>query len=403
MDPITVLAELAIIIFRTRKKFADCGQLPQIVAEFIENLESCEALLNHIRGQYDTTIVDDSTKKTVLTSLNNLEIAILRGVTALNECSYADPPSVPDKNNQQKRKVKWAAKLFNKDTEKILGLAKTEIRDAMNRLAVAGIFDIRKDVDTLAQKVAALPQEIVEALGDEFLEKLKEEVSSKEKEETVAQKIESCISIEDFVNVYNSTVFQDSLKRLQKSQGSQAPEEWAKEWAIRLRTEGSEADEVLNTDRKVCLSLLYKLCDKWKDDINASVTDDSLIRVFKARRIHTILSYCLVLDRAQALYKMKYPGSVSFGMHWVAKQHTEQMPEMWETKLEKAGGGRPTMNKRFLWLLEFSELGLQGIDPIFRWLQPKCCDVDNGEDSFADSVGEQEEKLEKQNRKPLDP
>jgi hypothetical protein len=75
---------------------------------------------------------------------------------------------------------------------------------------------------------------------------------------------------------------------------------------------------------------------------------------FKTHRFQNILTVALPLDRAQCLYQMKYPETTRYGMHWVAQQHVDKSP-MWQDILVQCGG-IPTMNHRYLWLMEDADL-----------------------------------------------
>lgn len=133
--------------------------------------------------------------------------------------------------------------------------------------------------------------------------------------------------------------------------------EWSREWAIRMRMETPE-DTYINECRKSCLMLLYELCNRWKDESNTSVTDRSIASVFGRLRVIKVLQCCVPMDRAQCLYKMLYRESNNYGMHWVSSQQVEATPWKWEPLLFDFDG-RPTTNKRLIWLMSHRGLALR--------------------------------------------
>lgn len=203
------------------------------------------------------------------------------------------------------------------------------------------------------------------------------EHSSPEPEDVLAralQRVEKCVVVQDFVAMYNSDVYQAALGRLMQAQGTEDVEDWAKAWAIRMREASNPDDVQWNKDRKLCLQLLFGLCDAcWK---HHTVTETDIVETFKLERILNILQVALAMDRAQALYKMKYLGSKTHGMHWVSEQHVANSKN-WQAFLNKAQ--RPSMNKRYIYLLQLESLGLQDIPLIREWLEPKFASLDRVE------------------------
>jgi len=103
----------------------------------------------------------------------------------------------------------------------------------------------------------------------------------------------------------------------------------------------TEEDVKLNKDRKLCLDLLFKLCGAcWKKN---TVAEADVVETSKLERILNILQVSLAMDRAQAMYKMKYIGSTSYGMHWVAQQHID-CSSNWASFLDETQ--KPTLNQK---------------------------------------------------------
>lgn len=138
--------------------------------------------------------------------------------------------------------------------------------------------------------------------------------------------------------------------------------EQAKAWAIRMRNEKIE-DRHVNECRKVCLMLIQEMCNRWRRD--QTITERSIVSVFGRDRIVNILLAGLPLDWAQCRYKMMYAVGGVYGMHWVAEQHVQAQPDLWNERF-RAVGGRPTMNKRYKWLSEIPELGLAQAHPVLE-------------------------------------
>lgn len=121
-----------------------------------------------------------------------------------------------------------------------------------------------------------------------------------------------------------------------------------------------DEDRYVNQCRHSCLLLMYELCNRCQK--TQTITEDAIRTVFGQDRVLTILRAAMPLDQAQCLYKMQYAGAGVFGMHWVAEQHIEAHPDVWNQKL-KAVGGRSTMNKRYLWIAGLFGLPLAN-DPV---------------------------------------
>jgi hypothetical protein len=77
------------------------------------------------------------------------------------------------------------------------------------------------------------------------------------------KRIRECNTMEDFIREYESSFYQQCMENLRIAIGTLDKETWAKDWAIRMRTEPvPHRDFALNKDRKVCLLLLYSLCTR---------------------------------------------------------------------------------------------------------------------------------------------
>ena len=186
--------------------------------------------------------------------------------------------------------------------------------------------------------------------------------------EQILRNIMACRSVADFLAVYDSMAFQSCLSRIRAAVGSHNVVMWAYEWALRMRNPAPE-DMVLNRDRKVGLSLVYTLCDQWKDPLNEVITESTIQHEFKARRLINILQFLLPMDRAQALYAMRYPGASEYGMNWVSKQDVSASKALEEYL--QTHGGFPTINHRLVRLMESKSLGLSEIEVFRRWMEPK--------------------------------
>ena len=183
-----------------------------------------------------------------------------------------------------------------------------------------------------------------------------------------------------FVNIYDEPSFRDRLTRLYKDRGSQDPETWAKNLYLLFRDDPTNPRVLqLNHDRKSCLTLLYELVNEWNVKELSVEFENAIRKIFKPRRIARILGVCLVMDRAQALYKLVQSaptedGKSITGMHWYSDLHVEletfETPserDRWTTLLSNYPG-TGTMNKRLYRLLYSKTLGLQN-DELFA----RCC------------------------------
>jgi hypothetical protein len=192
------------------------------------------------------------------------------------------------------------------------------------------------------------------------------------------RRIRACEKMDDFIGEYDSIYYQQCMQNLRDAVGTADTEAWAKEWAIRMRNEFAE-DVALNRDRKVCLELLHRLCERWKSKKDPSITDSAIVKDFGRLRISRMTEVCLPMDRAQALYKMQYDNTKDIGMHWFGQKHADKFPN-WRAILNNYDAGFYTINASFLWLMEVDELRLQ--QHWAKWLEPESPEysLDQGQD-----------------------
>jgi len=173
---------------------------------------------------------------------------------------------------------------------------------------------------------------------------------------SLLEEVQSCQLIQDFCRMYDSGIVYICLNRIRTDlkRSGQNVETWAKEWAKRLFQNDEDAEN-LHRDRKLCLELVYTLCNRWKG-VKAEKTLEAkdIVTHFGDKRVLGILGLCLPMDRACALYNLSLPGEVRPGVHWVSEIHVARDPQ-WAQRMNRYTG-RPTMNKRFLWLMEDQEL-----------------------------------------------
>ena len=191
---------------------------------------------------------------------------------------------------------------------------------------------------------------------------------------TLLDHIHECRRIIDINRMYYSDLYQKALGRIEHAQGDMDKEESGHQWAIDLRNNDEKAYD-LNKDRKAFLELLKVMCNHWRDQ-EAEFKDakikkeDSVGKPFEGeKKVARILGLCLVMDRAQALYKMTKPGSHVAGMHWYAKQH-EQSEEFKDTVRGFRKWNKPTLDKRFVYLLDLEELHLRETPLLQKWSEP---------------------------------
>jgi hypothetical protein len=254
---------------------------------------------------------------------------------------------------------KWNAYLFTEDMAAKLKSANDRIYEAIHCVTASNVVATRAYCASVRADLADMKNSF-DALA---LEKSRK---NDDPHDEVRQQIRICNTMDDFLNMYESKFYQQCLLNLRNAVGNIDKKVWAKEWATRMLNEKpDEQDMALNRDRKVCLQLLYTLCERWKSQSDLSITESTIADKFEAYRIKRIMLVSLPMDQAQALYKMKYDDCKDVGMHWVARQHLEKSSE-WKSILKK-NDGEPTINECFLWLTE-SKLDLAGTA---EWLQPQ--------------------------------
>jgi len=167
--------------------------------------------------------------------------------------------------------------------------------------------------------------------------------------------IRNCMLIDEFIEMYDAGIVYVCLDNIRSNlrQSGMSVEAWAEDWAKRLHM-GDEDAKALNKDRKLSLELLYMLCNRWKGVKGPQTLTAQNVRDFGDKRIMGILMLCLPMDRASALYNMMVPGESQPGTHWVSEIHVARDPE-WAARMRHYDGF-PTMNRRFLWLMEDEEL-----------------------------------------------
>ena len=199
------------------------------------------------------------------------------------------------------------------------------------------------------------------------------------------------ITVQSFLTAYLEPSFQESLNRLYHDLGNQSPETWAKNLYQTLCKDPTHPHaSLLNRDRKKCLQLEYDLVNAWE---NASSPDDfeqDIVNIFQVSRLRKILFICLVMDRAQSLYRMQLPSSTYYGMHWYAKEHVAllegneedhsieaaSIPSLMDKALESLKmalttyKGSPTMNRRLYKIIHTKAFGLLQDADIARWSLP---------------------------------
>lgn len=182
---------------------------------------------------------------------------------------------------------------------------------------------------------------------------------------TLRGRIRACANIQGFVNLYDSEDFQLCLRCPRIVQGTEDPFEWSREWATRMRDE-PPLDVALNECRESLLLLVFELMDRWRE---MRIPANDIVNIFAGHRFTNILHIAFPMDRALCLFKMRYPRSNSYGMHWIAEQHLDLYPQQREALRQL--NGFPTMNMRYLWLVQdpvFEQLNLSSDNEII----PRC-------------------------------
>lgn len=234
-----------------------------------------------------------------------------------------------------------------------------KIATVLRERSLIDIMKNKKILKGIAKDLVAIQKTLVE------IEQVKKRVQT----DSLLERVRGCKIISDFQTMYDLPEFQFSLKSIENDQGDGDPEDWAKEWAFKMRSNDEDAWQ-LNDDRKACLQLLYTMCDCWKpeDKSKATVSKEDIEGKFRDRTVLRIMNLCVVMDRAQALYKMRVTGH-PVGMHWYAQKHVDEFDEWKEidTNYRNLGGLGPLINKRIFWLVDlFHPKGA-----LKCWLEPK--------------------------------
>lgn len=150
--------------------------------------------------------------------------------------------------------------------------------------------------------------------------------------------------LEDFALECETGYVKFGLNQLVKSQKGHADlTAWAKAWAIDLLQDQDSNEyaraNMLDAYRKVCLELLYCLCNFCQKHKVENPTE-----VFKPRFAEGILMCVLPMDRAKCLY-----WNNNGGMHWYSKD--DELVGGWMHLNDNATGNH-TINKRYQWILD---------------------------------------------------
>jgi len=192
------------------------------------------------------------------------------------------------------------------------------------------------------------------------------EEESKATHNSFLARIQSCKGISEINDMYLDKEYQMALERIARAQQHLRSVdnlwEWARSWAVALARMDHNSPEyhhafALNQDRKACLELLkvlHDLCFK-----SGVITVNDIVQFDDKHRVKRILTLCLVMDKAQCLFKMKRDGPFPVGMHWYSQQHLDNglvdaSFEEWNT---------PTLSRKYVDLYQMDELNLVG-DPL---------------------------------------
>ncbi|KAL7581412.1 hypothetical protein ACA910_021997 [Epithemia clementina (nom. ined.)] len=187
--------------------------------------------------------------------------------------------------------------------------------------------------------------------------------------------------LKEFRFQYESPDIQDALSRMEKDRGDQEVEEWATALYKAFRDDlEDQRCRGLNMDRKKCLELIYDVVREWEKHDYSTEFENDIAKVFKTRNLVRILTPCLAMDRAQALYKMRNATNTSYGIPWYSQLHmendfafeSEEEQKEWFNYIDKLPGPppHPSMNKRLFRLLFSDVFGLRKIESFKRWSKP---------------------------------
>lgn len=117
------------------------------------------------------------------------------------------------------------------------------------------------------------------------------------------QRIRQCQHIDQFKQVYHSAAFQRTICTIRDARVRAPVDERSKNWVLCMCVEILDnADVELSECRHTAMNFVYELCNRWKNDE------------------HQVLP----MDRAQALYKMMYPGEAALDMRGASEACAEQ-------------------------------------------------------------------------------
>ena len=191
---------------------------------------------------------------------------------------------------------------------------------------------------------------------------------------------DACSVVKEYVRRYNAPEILEALERMEKDRGLKNLDDWAKEVYTTLQKDPEdERAKALNKDRRVCLKLLYDLVEEWSNFGYSNEFEQAIDCVFRTRRLVRILTFCLPLDRAKSLYRLRYGTTDIFGMHWYsvyhlepgtssARDHPEEQMEWINFIGNYSGSG--TMNRKLFRLLFSDRLALRSNEDVRRWSKP---------------------------------
>mmetsp|Transcript_10421 Transcript_10421/g.22983 ORF Transcript_10421/g.22983 Transcript_10421/m.22983 type:complete len:484 (+) Transcript_10421:117-1568(+) len=174
-----------------------------------------------------------------------------------------------------------------------------------------------------------------------------------------------------------------NLDNLYRARGNRDGDDWATSFYQSWLTDPTNHVYIaLNRDRKVCLTFLYSVVDELEKADDKPLFEQDLVEEFEVWRIKNILHVCMIMDRAQALYKMQLHGSPHVGMHWYSKRHLdsdtfyarlypEERRELIAMLSTTNYPGSGTMNRRLFTLIYCAPaLGLLNDEKLVRWSRP---------------------------------
>lgn len=221
------------------------------------------------------------------------------------------------------------------------------------------ISDTHEQISNLTC-VPAIP--VVESSGfppATFMEQFRDSAFVTELQELQLE-IKKLESLQDCRDMYRRPVFSDCLTLIRSAQKeyldakgnpSDGRITWAQLWAEtknQPKTAETEWAWILDQCRKTSLALVYHMCDlaNPQDESLSILRDDDSYGIV----VDTIVSLCLVMDRANCLYHMGDDASNVTGLVWYRKDAHEILPK----HLQNPRGS--LMNKRLAWLFDHQVL-----------------------------------------------